>query len=83
MPRFSPANTLTMQQLTRDNHYVPQWYQRGFLSKGQHKLHVLNLRPAAKSLPTGKTLVDPISKSSARSWLSWNAISTRRVSVAC
>lgn len=33
-------------QITRNNHYVPQWYQRGFLSKGQHKLHVLNLAPA-------------------------------------
>lgn len=61
MRRFSPPNSLTMQQqLTRDNHYVPQWYQRGFLAKGQHKLHVLNLHPAAKSLPTGKTLVDPV-----------------------
>jgi hypothetical protein len=33
-------------QITRNNHYVPQWYQRGFLSKGQHKLHVLNLAPS-------------------------------------
>lgn len=33
-------------QITRNNHYVPQWYQRGFLSKGQHKLHILNLAPA-------------------------------------
>lgn len=32
------------KQITRDNHYVPQWYQKGFLPKGQHKLHVLNLR---------------------------------------
>ena len=29
-----------MQQITRDNHYVPQWYQRGFMAKGKHKLHV-------------------------------------------
>jgi hypothetical protein len=33
-------------QIARNNHYVPQWYQRGFLSKGQHKLHVLNLAAA-------------------------------------
>lgn len=32
-------------QITRNNHYVPQWYQRGFLPKGQHKLHVLNMSP--------------------------------------
>lgn len=47
------------QQLTHDNHYVPQWYQRGFLVKGKHKLHVLNLRPTTKSLPNGQTFVEP------------------------
>ena len=47
------------QQITRDNHYVPQWYQRGFLAKGKHKLHILNLRPATKSLPNGQILVEP------------------------
>lgn len=39
------------QQIARDNHYVPQWYQRGFLPKGQHKLKVLNLQPGRKLLP--------------------------------
>lgn len=46
------------QQVTRHNHYVPRWYQRGFLAKGQHKLHVLNLHPTAKLLPNGETLVE-------------------------
>lgn len=46
------------QQVTRDNHYVPRWYQRGFLAKGQHKLHILNLHPTAKLLPNGNTLVE-------------------------
>ena len=46
------------QQVTRHNHYVPMWYQRGFLAKGQHKLHVLNLHPTAKLLPNGETLVE-------------------------
>lgn len=36
-------------QITRNNHYVPQWYQRGFLPKEQHKLHVLNMSPAIRS----------------------------------
>lgn len=31
---------------TRDNHYVPQWYQRGFLEEGREKLRYLDLRPA-------------------------------------
>lgn len=35
------------KQIIRDYHYVPQWYQRGFLAKGRHKLFVLNLHPAA------------------------------------
>lgn len=47
------------QQITRNNHYVPQWYQRGFLAKGQHKLHVLNLNPGARKLPTGHEVPEP------------------------
>lgn len=46
------------QQITRDNHYVPRWYQRGFLAKGQHKLHVLNLHPADRPLPNGETIAE-------------------------
>lgn len=45
-----------MQQITRDNHYVPQWYQRGFLSKNKHKLHVLNLLPGTNCLPNGQII---------------------------
>jgi len=44
------------QQISRDNHYVPRWYQRGFMAKSQHKLHVLNLHPAATLLPNGQTI---------------------------
>jgi hypothetical protein len=29
----------------RHNHYVPEWYQRRFLSKGQNRQYYLNLRP--------------------------------------
>jgi hypothetical protein len=47
------------KQITRDNHYVPQWYQRGFLAKGRHKLHVLNLYPGAKSLQNAQILLEP------------------------
>ncbi|MGX9700549.1 DUF4238 domain-containing protein [Janthinobacterium lividum] len=48
-----------MRQITRDNHYVPQWYQRGFHAKGRHKLHVLNLHPVARSLPGAPILLEP------------------------
>lgn len=30
---------------TRDNHYVPQWYQKGFLSNPKNKLYYLDLTP--------------------------------------
>jgi hypothetical protein len=53
------ATVSTKKQITRDNHYVPQWYQRGFFAKGQHKLHVLNLHPAARSLPEAPGLMEP------------------------
>ncbi|WP_336341368.1 hypothetical protein [Pseudomonas atacamensis] len=47
------------KQVTRENHYVPQWYQRGFLAKGRHKLHVRNLCPAITTLPNGQLLQEP------------------------
>jgi hypothetical protein len=45
--------TMKKQQIARNNHYVPQWYQRSFFARGQHKLHVLNLAPGVKTLLTG------------------------------
>jgi len=48
------------QQITRDNHYVPQWYQKGFLLKGQHKLQVLNLHPGKKLLPGDRIELEPV-----------------------
>ena len=47
-------------QLARNNHYVPRWYQRGFFEKGQHKLHVLNLAPGVKTLPTGHQVPETV-----------------------
>lgn len=44
---------MTNQQ-TRNNHYVPQWYQRGFLAPGQSRLFHLNLNPDLKTLPDGR-----------------------------
>jgi hypothetical protein len=41
-------------QKTRNNHYVPQWYQRGFLAPGESRLFHLNLRPDRKTLPDGR-----------------------------
>lgn len=41
-------------QQTRNNHYVPQWYQRGFLAPGQSRLLQLNLAPDVNTLPDGR-----------------------------
>lgn len=41
-------------QKTRNNHYVPQWYQRGFLAAGQSRLFHLNLDPDRKTLHDGR-----------------------------
>ena len=44
---------LQMQPKRRKNHYVPIWYQKGFLSEGQTSLYYLNLHPF-KDLPDGR-----------------------------
>lgn len=41
---------------TRDNHYVPQWYQRGFLASGLNKLNYLDINPETKVLDDGKVI---------------------------
>jgi hypothetical protein len=40
---------------TRQNHYVPQWYQRGFF-QDSNKLEVLDLSPEKKVLNNGRTI---------------------------
>lgn len=44
-------------QITRNNHYVPQWYQRGFLEPGQSQLNYLDLSPLQKVLSNGRTVL--------------------------
>jgi hypothetical protein len=50
-PKISMAD-----QVTRNNHYVPQWYQRGFIEPGQSQLHYLDMLPPHKVLPDGRIL---------------------------
>ena len=42
---------------TRDNHYVPQWYQRGFLTSKSNQLHYLDLDPDTKPLDDGRIIL--------------------------
>ncbi|WP_224702372.1 DUF4238 domain-containing protein [Devosia aquimaris] len=40
--------------ITRDNHFVPQWYQRQFLVDGRSKLSVLDKSPPTRVLANGR-----------------------------
>lgn len=39
--------------ITRDNHYVPIWYQRGFIEPGASQLAYRDMRPEMHELPDG------------------------------
>jgi hypothetical protein len=41
---------------TRNNHYVPQWYQEGFLEPGQNSYAYLDLTPPPIPLPDGRSV---------------------------
>ena len=41
----------------RDNHYVPQWYQKGFLLNNSNQLYYLDLIPDTKRLSDGRIIV--------------------------
>ena len=43
-------------QLSRQNHYVPKWYQKGFISGLRGTLHRLDLDPPKRQLPNGRTV---------------------------
>lgn len=46
---------LTCMSATRNNHYVPRWYQAGFFEPGQTTLAYLDLTPPQITLPDGRT----------------------------
>lgn len=47
---------MSSDEITRDNHYVPQWYQRGFLRDGQAQLHYLDRYPEQRRLEGGRVV---------------------------
>lgn len=42
--------------ITRNNHYVPEWYQRGFLTSESNELVYLDISPDTKKLPDGRVI---------------------------
>jgi hypothetical protein len=43
--------------ITRNNHYVPQWYQEGFFEPGRSSLAYVDLTPDRKELPDGRVII--------------------------
>lgn len=43
---------------TRNNHYVPQWYQKGFFEAGRNTLAYLDLTPPQKVLGDGRIITE-------------------------
>jgi len=43
--------------LTRDNHYVPQWYQRQFFEPGRKTLAYLDMAPPRRVLNDGRQII--------------------------
>lgn len=41
---------------TRNNHYVPQWYQEGFFEPGRSSLAFVDMTPERKVLPNGRVI---------------------------
>lgn len=42
--------------ITRDNHFVPRWYQKGFIEPGRSTLAYLDLDPPSKVLDDGRAI---------------------------
>ncbi len=42
--------------VARNNHYVPQWYQREFMEPGHSKLHYLDMAPPTEILADGRSV---------------------------
>ena len=43
---------------TRNNHYVPQWYQEGFFELGRNTLAYLDMKPSQKILNDGRAITE-------------------------
>tara|TARA_R110002020_G_scaffold133617_17_gene298140 strand:+ start:1358 stop:3841 length:2484 start_codon:yes stop_codon:yes gene_type:complete len=42
--------------VTRDNHYVPRWYQEGFFEPGRKSIAYVDMTPDRKNLPDGRVI---------------------------
>ena len=47
---------IVVMSITRNNHYVPQWYQEEFFEPGRNTLAYLDLSPAKRTLDNGRII---------------------------
>ena len=43
---------------TRNNHYVPCWYQEGFIERGRDTLAYIDMQPPRKTLGDGRIIIE-------------------------
>ena len=48
---------IAAMSITRNNHYVPQWYQEGFFEPGRSSLAYVDLTPHRRVLADGRVIV--------------------------
>jgi len=49
---------MAVMSKTRNNHYVPQWYQEGFFEQGRNTLAYLDLTPPRRVLDDGRVITE-------------------------
>ena len=49
---------IAVMSVTRDNHYVPRWYQEGFFEPGRKSIAYVDMTPAQKFLPDGRVITE-------------------------
>jgi hypothetical protein len=47
---------IAAMSVTRNNHYVPQWYQEGFFEPGRSSLAYVDMTPDRKVLADGRVI---------------------------
>ena len=53
----SHVERIAAMSITRNNHYVPQWYQEGFFEPGRKSLAYVDMTPDQKVLPNGRVII--------------------------
>jgi hypothetical protein len=55
-PAYGMSGEAAEMSITRDNHYVPQWYQEGFFEAGRKSIAYVDMTPDQKTLPDGRVI---------------------------